>query len=285
MIIRAFEPLSRPCVSLDDRGVLLLTGSDRVAFLQGLLSNDLTQVNAGNSIYATLLTPQGKFLHDLFVSELGEAVVLDVDRARRNDLLARLRRYRLRAKVEITDLTDEMVVLALVGGSPAVAGSTEGYQGGLAVVDPRSAALGGRLVVPRALRDMATASRALYDRLRLDLGVPDAAQDLVVEKSSLLENNLDVFNAISWTKGCYVGQEVIARTRYRGLVRRRLRPVQVDGPLPPPGTPVCCGGQEVGELRSGCGSVALALLPLEVPEGLTAGGITLTPFSPISEHP
>ena len=99
-----------------------------------------------------------------------------------------------------------------------------------------------------------------------------------------LENNLDVLNAISWTKGCYVGQEVTARTRYRGLVRRRLQPVRVHGPLPGPGTAVHQGGHEVGLIRSGAGTLALAMLRLDIADPmaapLVAGPATLIPLEP-----
>jgi folate-binding protein YgfZ len=126
-----------------------------------------------------------------------------------------------------------------------------------------------------------------YDRLRLSLGVADGSKDLVLEKAILLEAGFDELNGVDWKKGCYMGQELTARTKYRGLVKKRLMPVRVDGPLPAPGTPVMLGDQEAGELRSGSDGLALALLRLDAVEAaagtgrkLSAGEATLEPVKP-----
>jgi folate-binding protein YgfZ len=296
-------------MSLVERGVIRVGGIDRVGFLQGLVTNDVARVGGEWSVYGALLTPQGRFLHDFFVTAAppaedgsadDDAFWLDVEAARRDDLLARLRRYRLRAKVAFADLSDDFEVLALTGGGaaaavglPGTAGATVAFGGGVALVDPRLAGLGVRLILPRGAD--ATVMTAIgaqpgtledYDRWRLELGVPDGSRDLEIERALLLEYNLDALNAIAWTKGCYVGQEVTARTRYRGLARRRLRPVRVVGPLPEPGTLIHLDDQEVGEVRSGRDSVALALLRVDLLEAadagtapaLTAGTATLMPL-------
>src|SRR6185503_18496273 len=104
---------------------------------------------------------------------------------------------------------------------------------------------------------------AEYEALRLELGVPDGSRDLPVEKAILLENGFDELHGIDWQKGCYMGQELTARTKYRGLVRKRLLPVEIEGPLPAPGTPVMAGDKEAGEMRSGADGLGLALLRLE----------------------
>ena len=122
--------------------------------------------------------------------------------------------------------------------------------------------------------------------MRLALGVPDGSRDLAVEKALLLEAGFDELNGIDWQKGCYIGQELTARTKYRALVKKRLLPVAVEGALPPPGTPVMLGDEEAGELRSGRDGQALALLRLDAVEkakagvALTAGGARLTPRMP-----
>ncbi len=293
---------------LAGRGILRLGGIDPTPFLQGLVTNDVTLVSGDGSIYTALLTPQGKLLHDFFVVddpdlETGGGLLLDVEAARREDLLDRLRRYRLRAKVVFEDLTTAFEVLALTGGTAATAaglpetpGATAPFAGGIAFVDPRLVALGVRMLVPRgttaAVMQAAGAvpgTAGDYDRCRLELGIPDGSRDLAVDATLALENNLDRLNAISWTKGCYVGQEVTARTRYRGLVRRRLQPVRIHGPLPAPGTPVHQGDHEVGVIRSGCDTLALAMLRLDLADlaamPLTAGPATLIPLEPGWAHP
>jgi len=157
-------------------------------------------------------------------------------------------------------------------------------------VDPRLAALGVRCVLPRAdLRSTLAAAGLLeagfaaYDRRRLELGIPDGSRDLVVEKSILLEAGFDELNGVDWQKGCYIGQELTARTKYRGLIKRRLMPVKIDGPSPPPGTIVTADGREVGEMRSSRDGLGLALLRIEpVIEGkhLKAGDATILATKP-----
>jgi folate-binding protein YgfZ len=121
-----------------------------------------------------------------------------------------------------------------------------------------------------------------YDRMRLSLGVPDGSRDLPIDKAILLENGFDELNGIDWQKGCYMGQELTARTRYRGLVRKRLLPVAIEGPPPPPGTPVMRGDTEAGVMRSSRDGLGLALLRLEdLGTGtLTAAGSRVSPRQP-----
>jgi folate-binding protein YgfZ len=262
-------------VVLPDRGLLAVAGEDRLGFLQGLISNDVAKVAADRAIHAALLTAQGKYLHDFFVLEAGGALLLDAEAARRADLQRRLGLYRLRAKVTLNPVDDRLVIAAFGGGAlaalglPAIPGAAVRFGGGIAFVDPRLAALGARLVVPvdavAALRaaGLAEAELAAYDMLRLGCGVPDGSRDLVVEKAILLEAGFDELNGVDWQKGCYIGQELTARTKYRGLVKKRLMPVAVEGALPAPGTLVTLDGQEAGEVRSGRPGLALALLRLE----------------------
>src|SRR5262249_9389778 len=167
-------------------------------------------------------------------------------------------------------------------------GAVAAFAGGIAFADPRLPALGVRLIAPEAAAIAALGERgfserdfAAYDLLRLDEGVPDGSPDLAIEKTIRLEAGFDELNGVDWLKGCYIGQELTARTKYRGLVKKRLLPVRVEGALPAPGAPVTSGGEEVGELRSGRDGLALALLRLEaVAAGapLEAGGARLYPL-------
>jgi len=270
---------------LDGRGVLAIGGEDRAAFLQGLVSADVRAVSPDRAAYSLFLTPQGKFLHDFFVVDApplaADTLLLDAEGPRAADLLRRLKPYRLRSKVTLEDRTPAHLVVALTGpdalrhlGLPAEPGAARPFAGGVVYTDPRLPALGARAILPggeargasEAALEAAGFPRlddAAYDSLRLSLGVPDGSRDMEVEKAIALENNLDALNAISWDKGCYIGQELTARTRYRALIRKRLFPVTVDGPLPEPGTPVLLGEQAVGEMRSGRGTRALALLRIE----------------------
>jgi folate-binding protein YgfZ len=290
----------RSCILLGDRAVLEIAGADRRDFLQGLVSNDVAKVSDGRAVYAALLTAQGKYLHDFFIAAIGDAFVLDGEAARLADLKRRLALYKLRAKVTLAEAGDRFIVAAAFGQAaldalrlPAEPGAALPFAGGLAYVDPRLAELGARLLLPRGAGLAAleaagfrVADAAVYDRLRLTLGVPDSSRDLVVEKSILLESGFDELNGIDWQKGCYIGQELTARTKYRGLVKKRLLPVTFAGPLPAPGTPVLLGTEDVGEMRSASDGMGLALLRLEAlgeasaDKPLTAGQARLTPHKP-----
>ncbi len=282
-------------VLLDDRGVLAVGGSDRRAFLQGLVSNDVDKVGPAQARYSALLTAQGKYLHDFMMVELDAAILLDGEAARLADLKRRLAIYRLRAKATIEERPD-FAVAALFGSAallaldlPAEPGAARAFASGVAFVDPRLTALGARCILPReearaALVDagLAEAEFEAYDRLRLGLGVADGSRDLILEKSILLEAGFDELNGVDWDKGCYIGQELTARTKYRGLIKRRLIPVTIDGPAPVPGTIVFDDGHDVGEMRSGCDGRGLALLRIEALDHrrLTAGEAVVTPERP-----
>jgi folate-binding protein YgfZ len=126
-----------------------------------------------------------------------------------------------------------------------------------------------------------TATEADYRLHRLSLGLPDGPPDLEPEKTLLLEAGFDELHGIAWDKGCYMGQELTARTKYRGLVKRRLIPVRLETAPPPPGTPVLADGQEVGSLRSAAGDLGLAMLRLDALEKpLLAGDVGLQPQLP-----
>ena len=281
-------------VALAERGILAISGPDRRSFLQGLVSNDVEKLAAGRAVYAALLTAQGRYLHDFIMVEADETIWLDAERARLADLKRRLSIYRLRAKVDIAE-RPELAVAAVFGDSaPAAldladgAGTARRLDGGVALTDPRLAALGARLIADRGRLARITAQFAAadfiaWDRHRLALGIPDGSRDLVPEKSLLLEAGFDELNGVDWQKGCYIGQELTARTKYRGLVKRHLFPVRIDGPAPAPGTLLTLDGKEAGEMRSSCGNHGLALLRLDaVAEGgtLSADATSLTPVRP-----
>jgi folate-binding protein YgfZ len=235
---------------LPDRGMLAVAGEDRVAFLQGLVSNDV-DLPPGGICWAALLTPQGKWLADFFVLAEAERLLLDCERAQAPMIAQRLARFRLRSRVAITDVSDGFAIHAAWGAPPAHR----------AFPDPRLPDAGWRVHAAAPLATDATA--ADYARHRIALGLPDGSADLDAEKSVLLEAGFDELRGVSWSKGCYMGQELTARTKYRGLVKKRLVPVEIAGAAPPRGAPVTAEGAEVGELRSALPGLGLALLRLD----------------------
>lgn len=277
-----------PIAVLPGRGVVELRGEDRVAFLQGLVSNDVAAAapppaepaNAmGRAVWAALLTPQGKWLADFFVFAEADRLLLECARDQAGLVVSTLSRFRLRAKVALRDASAAFAVVAGWGDAPAPVAVT-------AAPDPRLAEAGWRALAPASLAAASLAVEAddaAYDLHRLALGLPDGARDLEAQKSVLLEGGFDELAGVSWTKGCYMGQELTARTKYRGLLKKRLFPVAVAGPLPAPGTPVTRDGAEVGEMRSGRDGLGLALLRTEAVEAggaLACGGAVLTPRIP-----
>lgn len=287
-------------ILLESRGLVTVGGADRVAFLQGLISNDIRRVAPDRAIWAALLTPQGKYLHDFFVTEIGGTFFLDCERPRLMDLGQRLSRYKLRAKVDL-GIADGYIVAVLPGkvaldraGLPAEPGAARAVSAGVLYVDPRLAEAGARAVLPKeggeaALKALGFVPGQLadYERLRLEYGLPDGSRDLVVEKAILLESNFDELHGVDWDKGCYMGQELTARTKYRGLVKKRLVPVDIAGAAPPPGTQVLMGDKDAGEMRTALDGKGIALLRLErLDQALSGDGVlkagtaTLTPRKP-----
>jgi folate-binding protein YgfZ len=239
-----------------------------VSFLNGLVSNDVAQAEPGRAVWAALLTAQGKWLADFFIFAEPDRLLLDCEAAQCPMLLQRLQRYKLRADISL-GVTALHVHAAWEAAPDAPAGT-------IVAPDPRLPAAGWRLLSGVALRG--TASAAEWDLYRLELGLPDGSRDLEAEKTVLLEAGFDELHGVSWTKGCYMGQELTARTRYRGLIKRRLLPVRGASDLPPPGIGIISRGRDIGQMRSSRGSIGLATLRLDAlgEADIRAGDVSLT---------
>ena len=294
----------------EDRGVIRVTGEDRVSFLQGLVSNDVEKVAADRAGFGAFLTPQGKFLHDFFLVECDGSLLIETAEERIEDFFRKLRMYKLRSKVELAIDSETWISAAVFGDGVATAlgtgddrGSAVPFAGGIAFLDPRHADVGARVLLPAAggvatleALGLTATDRAAYDRRRVDLGLPDGARDMAIEKTVLLEAGFEELGGVDFDKGCYLGQELTARTKYRGLVKRRLMPVTIDGPAPAPGTEITLDGKEAGEIRSvvpgmvsggeatatGLAMIRLNRLDEALQAGapLTADGATVIPRKP-----
>lgn len=275
---------------LRERGLIVVSGSDRAAYLQGLLTNDISALTAGQGCYAAYLTAQGRMISDLFVYELGDVILLALPRATKDTILAKLDAFIFSEDVQLGDVTETFSAVAVVG--PAAA-STVSAAIGLSDTDLRALplpgcrriAVGGQpgillrigdtgepgfeLLVPReqmpqtlqALQGAGAVSvdAETADVLRIEAGVPVFGPDMA-EDTIPLEAGIEQ-QAISFTKGCYVGQEVIIRVLHRGhgrvaqkLVGLLMEPWQA---VPAPGTTLQADGKDVGVVTSSAESPAL----------------------------
>jgi folate-binding protein YgfZ len=263
---------------LDDRALIALSGPEARGFLQGLITNDIERLAPGKALYAALLTPQGKILFDFLIAEGDGAILLDCAADARDALLKRLKMYRLRAKVEI-EARDQLAVLVGLTGRHA--------QYGITFADPRLDALGHRTIGARAeMPESADDGSSQYRAHRLDLGVPEGA-DFGQDKMFALDAGLDELHAVSFDKGCYVGQELTARMKHRGTARKRLLPVKsLDGSaLPQSDTPLKAAGRDIGEITSVYGARGFALVRLDRLEDagaadIDAGGVPVGVIKP-----
>lgn len=238
-------------VHLKNRGVVEVVGPDAASFLQGLITNDIARAAGGRAIYAALLTPQGKIIHDFLVVAVAEGYRLDCARASAADLASRLKKYKLRAKVTVSDRSADLAIVA--SAAPL---------GGVGFQDPRLDALGYRAIVPAAEASALPGDEA-YQARRIALGVPESVVDIPPETLFPLDCNFEELHGVDFDKGCYVGQELTARMKHRATARRRMLPVSADAALPAAGGVLKIGASEIGELRGSIGGHGLALVRLD----------------------
>jgi folate-binding protein YgfZ len=263
---------------LDDRGVIKIGGEAARAFLNGIVTADVTKVAPDRACFTGLLTPQGKIIADFIVVAApdGDGVLLDVPRAVVDALVKKLNFYKLRAPVVCEDVSATQGVLAIWDGAGATAG-------GLVYADPRLAALGQRAIVPPHLAAEIAAEfgadlvdAAAYDAHRIALGIPRGGADFSYGDAFPHDAVMDQLDGIDFKKGCYVGQEVVARMEHRGLARNRIVPLDCDGVAPEAGSEVIAGGKVIGTVGSAAGGRALALLRLDRVADALAAGTPLT---------
>src|SRR5215469_11339274 len=246
---------------LDDRAIIAISGPGARDFLQGLVTNDIVGGLApGVGLYTALLSPQGKILFEFLVTEGEGALLLDVAQPSMDALLKKLRMYRLRAKIEI-EARPQLGVYVGLKGHPGNR-FTSYADRAVSFTDPRLAELGVRSIGAQAEMPANLDGPQRYHEWRLDLGVPEA-EDFGFEKVFALDAGLEELHGVSFTKGCYVGQELTARMKHRATARKRILPVTADASLPAPGTAIKRGGVEIGELTSSHGMRGFALVRLD----------------------
>jgi folate-binding protein YgfZ len=244
MALHAFPDQNRP-----DRAVISITGQGALAWLHNLLTCDVAHLAAQDAAYGALLSPQGKILHDMFVFNAGENVLIDCASPQRATLVQKLSLYRLRAKLMIEIDNDLEVGVHM-----------NKLDEGLRYPDPRHASMGWRSFQSSGSLINVPDGRG-YDERRIALGLADSTFDLGVEKTFPHEANFDQFGGVDFKKGCYIGQEVVSRMQHRGTARSRMLPIAFDSK--PDDMKVMAGDTLIGEIHSCRENHGLALLRLD----------------------
>ena len=226
---------------LEDRAILYINGDDAKEFLQNLISNDINKVNDDNSCFASLLTPQGKFLFEFIIVKHKSGYFIDCEKSQANDLFKQLSIYKLRSKVEILNLSNEFVIAVLnsekflsFDNAKDVLGHTVKYREDPIVLDPRHKELGARLIINLeklylSLKKLGlkSADPIEYYKISHQLGIVPKDLNKLQNKLFGIECNFEELNGLDFKKGCYVGQENTARIKLKNKLSKRLLPIQV----------------------------------------------------------
>ena len=226
---------------LEDRGILFVNGLDAKEFLQNLVTNDINKVDNSNSCFASLLTPQGKFLFDFLIVKHKSGYFIDCEKKQVDNLFKKLNIYKLRSKVEIMNLSNEFVIAAFsyekfmsFKEAKDILGYTFKYREDPIILDPRHKKLGGRLIINLeklylSLKklDLKSAEPNEYYKFSHEIGIPQRDMDKLSDKLFGIECNFEELNGIDFKKGCYGGQENTSRIKLRNKLSKRLLPIKL----------------------------------------------------------
>ena len=247
---------------LEDRGILYINGAEAKEFLQNMISNDINKVNENNSCFASLLSPQGKFLFAFIIAKHKSGYFVDCEKTQVDELYKQLSVYKLRSKVEIMNLSNEFVVAAFnrekflkFEGAKDIPGNTIKYREDCILLDPRNKNLGARLIInleklylslkKLELRDSSVNE---YYQLSHELGIAQKNMNKLQNKLFGIECNFEELNGIDFKKGCYVGQENTARIKLKNKLSKRLLPIELISGKLTEGAPIYTNNTEVGKV-------------------------------------
>ena len=226
---------------LEDRGLLYISGNDTEEFLQNLITNDINNVSETQSCFASLLSPQGKYLFDFIVIKHKQGYFLDCEKKQIDSLFKQLSLYKLRSKIEITNLSNEFVVAVIsyekflsLENAKDQEGHTIKFREDTLILDPRSKLLGARLIINLeklylSIKKLGlkSSNQSEYNLLSHKLGIPQLETAKLQNKIFGIECNFDELNGIDFKKGCYVGQENTARIKLKNKLSKRLMPLNI----------------------------------------------------------
>lgn len=250
--------------TLPSRALFRISGADATEWLQGLITNDVAHLETAGALYAAMLSPQGKILFDFLLYRAADSLLIDCEASALEPLMKRLSMYRLRSDVVLTPQPSLGVISSCTPLDTALPFVE------LAVRDPRLEKLGHRMVGDTALMRKEFESQghtvddeSVYREYLLKLGVPNGAADFAPGKAYPLESNFEELNGVSFTKGCFIGQEIVARMKHKTVLKKRTLPFTTEGGTPAPGSAIRAGDAKAGEILSSSGSAGLALVRLE----------------------
>ena len=226
---------------LKDRAILYLNGPDTIDFLQNLVTNDMKKVSENSSCFASLLTPQGKFLYEFIIVKHKTGYFIDCEKTQSEEIFNQLNLYKIRSKVEILNLSNEFVVASFgyekylsISGAKDILGYTLKYREDPVILDPRNKNLGARLIINLEKLYLSLKKLNLKDdKLENyyikshDLGIVPKNLNKLKNKLFGIECNFEELNGIDFKKGCYVGQENTARIKLKNKLSKRLFPLKV----------------------------------------------------------
>ncbi len=247
---------------LEDRGILYVNGADTKKFLQNLISNDINKVNENNSCFASLLTPQGKFLFAFIVVKHKSGYFIDCEKSQAEALFRQLNVYKLRSDIEIMNLSNEFVVAAFnrekflkFDGAKDNPGNTIKYREDPILLDPRNKNLGARLIINLEKLYLSLKKLELKDskineyyNLSHELGIVQKNMNKLQNKLFGIECNFEELNGIDFKKGCYVGQENTARIKLKNKLSKRLLPIKLISGKLSDGAPIYSNNIEIGKV-------------------------------------
>ena len=233
-----------------------ISGKDSKSFIQNLITNDIEKCNDGSIIYSCLLTPQGKFLADFFIFSIKNNYIFETNDKFFKNLLGRLKIYKLRSDIEIKEINN-LNSYSLFNID---------YEGDYNVYlnDPRNINLGKKLITNKKIliekERLKEINETEYHEILITHTTPYSPFDILENKSLLLENNFDNLNAIDWEKGCYVGQEITARMKYRGLLKKKLYALKIKSGDVLEGDELIVDNKKIGTIVSKANSNIFASL-------------------------
>ena len=252
-------------VNLIDSQFISISGDDRKDFLQGLITNDINKCNPNTPIYSCFLSPQGKFIADFFVADREKNYLIEIHKKFMSGFLDKLKIYKLRSKITINDNEDFESLVILENNNLLQSNSDI-----INFIDPRNKKLGRKVYIKldrindfKNKYNLQEVKFKSYRELLINNLIPFSPDDLIINKSLILENNFEKINAIDWDKGCYVGQEITARMKYRALLKKSIRAVEIISGSVNPGNKILNNQNAIGEIISCFNNLAIAMLKID----------------------